>query len=133
MTHSGTRAVITFRQSPYPWRSDDGPYHYKRAEEMLVEIEAAHAVPNETEAALATCAQAHAILALAAATAINPGLQRHDCTTSQAPRMQTSSDRAIGPAAAAVVNGPISVIYPHLRPDIAEVRLDRSWRRYAQF
>jgi hypothetical protein len=55
-----------------------GPYHYKRAEEMLAEIEAAHAVPNETETALAICAQAHAILALAAATAIDPGWQRHD-------------------------------------------------------
>ena len=55
-----------------------GPYHYKRAEEILVEIEAAHALPNETEAALAICAQAHAILALAAATAIDPSWQRHD-------------------------------------------------------
>jgi hypothetical protein len=44
-----------------------GPYHYKRAEEILAEIEATNAVSNETEAALAIQAQAHAILALAAA------------------------------------------------------------------
>jgi hypothetical protein len=55
-----------------------GPYHYKRAEEILAEIEAANAVSNETEAALAIQAQAHAILALAAATAIDPGCQRHE-------------------------------------------------------
>jgi hypothetical protein len=50
-----------------------GPYHYKRAEEILAEIQATHAVPDGTETALAIRAQAHAILALAAATAIDPG------------------------------------------------------------
>jgi hypothetical protein len=56
-----------------------GPYHYKRAEEILTEIEAADAVPHGTKRALAILAQAHALLALAAATAIDPGgLQRHE-------------------------------------------------------
>jgi hypothetical protein len=55
-----------------------GPFHYKRAEEILAEIEATNAVPNQTEAALAIRARAHAILALAAATAIDPGWQRHE-------------------------------------------------------
>jgi hypothetical protein len=56
-----------------------GPYHYKRAEEILAQIEVAHAAPDGTETALAIRAQAHAILALAAATAIDPGgLHRHE-------------------------------------------------------
>jgi hypothetical protein len=56
-----------------------GPYHYKRAEEILAEIEAANAVSNDTGTALAIQAQAHALLALAAATAIDPGgVQRHE-------------------------------------------------------
>jgi len=55
-----------------------GPYHYKRAEEILAEIEATNAVSKGTETALAILAQAHAILALAAATAIDPGCQRHE-------------------------------------------------------
>jgi hypothetical protein len=55
-----------------------GPYHYKRAEEILAEIQAANAVANETDTALAIQAQAHAILALAAATAVDPGCQRHE-------------------------------------------------------
>jgi hypothetical protein len=56
-----------------------GPYHYKRAEEILAQIEAANAMPDGTGTALAIQAQAHAILALAAATAIDPGgLQRHE-------------------------------------------------------
>lgn len=54
------------------------PYHYKRAEEILAEIEAANAASNETQTARAIQAQAHAILALAAATAIDPGCQRHE-------------------------------------------------------
>jgi hypothetical protein len=29
-----------------------GPYHYKRAEEILAEIEATNSVPNRTETAL---------------------------------------------------------------------------------
>jgi hypothetical protein len=56
-----------------------GPYHYKRAEEILAEIEAADAVPNGPKTALAIRAQAHALLALAAATAIDPGgVQRYE-------------------------------------------------------
>ena len=42
-----------------------GPYHYKRAEEILAEIQAKNAVSNVTDTALAIQAQAHAILALA--------------------------------------------------------------------
>ena len=49
-----------------------GPYHHKRAEDILAEIEAANAVSNGTETALAIRAQAHSILALAVATAIDP-------------------------------------------------------------
>ena len=55
-----------------------GPYHYKKAEEILAEIEATNAVPDEADTALAIQAQAHAIVALAAATAIDPGCQRHE-------------------------------------------------------
>jgi hypothetical protein len=56
-----------------------GPYHYKRAEEILTQIEAADAVPDGTATALAIQAQAHALLALAAATAIDAGgVQRHE-------------------------------------------------------
>ena len=55
-----------------------GPYHFKRAEEILAEIEATNAVSNKTDTALAIQAQAHAILALAAATAIDPSGQRHE-------------------------------------------------------
>jgi hypothetical protein len=56
-----------------------GPYHYKRAEEILAEIEAADVVPDGTKTTLAIRARAHALLALAAATAIDPGgLQRHE-------------------------------------------------------
>ena len=56
-----------------------GPCHYKRAEEILAEVEAADAVPDGTGTVLAIRAQAHALLALAAATAIDPGgLQRHE-------------------------------------------------------
>ena len=49
-----------------------GPYHYKRAEVILAEIEAANAVYQRCRTALAIRAQAHATLALAAATAIGP-------------------------------------------------------------
>jgi hypothetical protein len=56
-----------------------GPYHYKKAEEMLAEIGAPDAGPDRAETALAIRAQAHALLALAAATAIDPGgWQRHE-------------------------------------------------------
>jgi hypothetical protein len=56
-----------------------GPYHYKKAEEMLAEIGAADAAPGGAETTLAVRAQARALLALAAATAIDPGgWQRHE-------------------------------------------------------
>jgi hypothetical protein len=55
-----------------------GPYHFKRAEEILDEIKATNAVSNETDTALAIQAQAHGIPALAAATAIDPSGQRHE-------------------------------------------------------
>ena len=55
-----------------------GPYHYMRAEEILAEIESTNAVSNETDTARAIQAQAHVILALAAATAIDPSGQRHE-------------------------------------------------------
>jgi len=55
-----------------------GPYHYRRAEEILGEIEATNAVSEEADTGLAIRAQAHAILALAAATAIDPGGQRRE-------------------------------------------------------
>jgi hypothetical protein len=56
-----------------------GPYHYKRAGEILAEVEAADAVPDGTGTVLAIRAQAHALLALAAASAIDPGgLQRQE-------------------------------------------------------
>ena len=78
-----------------------GPYHYKRAEEILAEIEAADAVPEGTETALAIRAQAHALLAVAAATAIDPGVCRGTSgTTSQGMPTRAPSDRAIRLAAA---------------------------------
>jgi len=55
-----------------------GPCHYRRAEEILAEIEAENALSSETETALAIRAQAHAALALAAATAIDPDRQREE-------------------------------------------------------
>ena len=55
-----------------------GPYHYNKAEEILAEIQAANAASNQTDTALAIQAHAHAVLALAAATAIDPGWQRHE-------------------------------------------------------
>jgi hypothetical protein len=55
-----------------------GPHHYKRAEEMLAQIEAAHAPPDGTDMALAIRAQAHALLALAAATATDTSSQRFE-------------------------------------------------------
>jgi hypothetical protein len=55
-----------------------GPYHYNRAEEILAEIQAANAASKQTDTVLAIQAHAHAILALAAATAIDPGWQRHE-------------------------------------------------------
>ena len=55
-----------------------GPYHYRRAEEILAQIEAANDLPNQTETGLAIRAQAHATLALAAATAIDPDRQREE-------------------------------------------------------
>src|SRR5580704_19618182 len=79
-----------------------GPYHYKRAEEILAEAEAADAVPDGAETALAIRAQAHALLALAAATAIDPAACRGTSgTTSQGIPTRAPSDRAIRPAAQA--------------------------------
>jgi hypothetical protein len=78
-----------------------GPYHYKRAEEILAEVEAADAVPDGTGTVLAIRAQAHALLALAAATAIDPAACRGTSgTTSQGIPARAPSDRAIRPAAA---------------------------------
>jgi hypothetical protein len=51
----------------------------KPSGQLLAQTEVADAVPDGTETALAIRAQAHAILALAAATAIDPGgLHRHE-------------------------------------------------------
>jgi hypothetical protein len=55
-----------------------GPHHYKRAEEILAEIGATNALSNEADTGLAIQAQAHAILALAAATAIDPDRHREE-------------------------------------------------------
>lgn len=56
-----------------------GRYHCKKAEEMLAEIGAADAAADGVETVLAIRAQALALLALAAATAIDPGgWQRHE-------------------------------------------------------
>jgi hypothetical protein len=48
----------------------NGPYHYAKAEEILAEIEAVPAMPDETETALSFRAAAHALLANAAAVAV---------------------------------------------------------------
>jgi hypothetical protein len=55
-----------------------GAYHYRRADEILAEIEAENALSIQTETTLAIQAQAHATLALAAATAIDPDRQREE-------------------------------------------------------
>ena len=55
-----------------------GAYHYRRADEILAEIEAANALPIQTQTTLAIRAQAHATLAPAAATAIDPDRQREE-------------------------------------------------------
>ena len=81
-----------------------GPYHQKRAREMLAQIEAANAVHDRTETALAT--QAHAILALAAAPRSTPAACRGTSgTTWQDARARIPNDRAPGPAAAHRVYG----------------------------
>jgi hypothetical protein len=54
-----------------------GPFHHKKTEEILAEIQAANAASKQTDTALAIQAHAHAILAPAAATAIDPGWHRH--------------------------------------------------------
>jgi hypothetical protein len=51
-----------------------GPEHYQEADKILAEIKATPSLSNETSLALR--AQAHAILALVAATAIDPDVQR---------------------------------------------------------
>ena len=53
-----------------------GPEHYQEAERILAEIEGTPALSNEIEALFAFRAQVHATLALAAATAIDPDMQR---------------------------------------------------------
>ena len=55
-----------------------GPYHYSKAEEILAEIERTPAQSEETRASLALRAQAHAMLALAAATAVDPDRHRQE-------------------------------------------------------
>ena len=52
-----------------------GPEHYREAERLL--DEAADTSTNEAEAAIATRAQAHATLALAAATAVKSPTDGH--------------------------------------------------------
>jgi hypothetical protein len=47
-----------------------GPEHYRKADELLAEIEATPALSNPTETSLAVRAVAHAVLAAAAATAL---------------------------------------------------------------
>ena len=83
-----------------------GPYHYKRAEEMLVQIEAANAVHDRTVTALAIQAQAHAILAFAAAPRSTPAACRGTSgTTWQDARARIWSDRTLGPTAVHRVYG----------------------------
>jgi hypothetical protein len=53
-----------------------GPCHYRRADEILAQTEAANALSTQAETTLAIRAQAHATLALAAATAIDSDRQR---------------------------------------------------------
>jgi hypothetical protein len=72
------RYHLQYRTLVSPGGPMTGPCHYRRAEEILAEIEAANALSNETETALAIRAQAHATLALAAATAIDPDRQREE-------------------------------------------------------
>jgi hypothetical protein len=55
-----------------------GPEHYQEADRILSEIKAATYLPNDTETCLVLRAQAHATLALAAATAIDPDTQREE-------------------------------------------------------
>ena len=55
-----------------------GPEHYQEAEGILAGIEGTPALSNEIEATFAFRAQVHARLALAAATAIDPDMQRAD-------------------------------------------------------
>lgn len=47
-----------------------GPEHYRKADNLLAEIEATPALSNPTETSLAIRAVAHAVLAAAAATAL---------------------------------------------------------------
>jgi hypothetical protein len=55
-----------------------GPYHYRRADEILAQIEAANALSSQAETTLAIQGQVYATLALAAATAIDPDRQREE-------------------------------------------------------
>jgi hypothetical protein len=51
----------------------DGPDHYRKAEELLAELEDHPAISAGTEAALAVRAVTHAVLAIAAAAALGDG------------------------------------------------------------
>ncbi len=47
-----------------------GPYHFRKAEDLLAEIEATPSISNPTETSLAIRAVAHTVLAAAAASAL---------------------------------------------------------------
>jgi hypothetical protein len=55
-----------------------GPEHYQEADRILAEIKATPSLSSEKQTALALRAQAHATLALVAATAIDPDRQREE-------------------------------------------------------
>jgi len=48
-----------------------GPHHFRKAEELLIEIENTPSISNPTETSLAIRAVAHAVLAAAAASALD--------------------------------------------------------------
>jgi hypothetical protein len=75
-----------------------GPYHYRKAEDLLAEIEAENALSAEAETALALRAQAHAALALAAATAVDPDGSGQSGATSQESGTRIPSGMATCPA-----------------------------------
>jgi hypothetical protein len=55
-----------------------GPYHFKKAEELLLEIERTPSITSPTETSLAIRAVVHAVLASVAATALSAsGPDRH--------------------------------------------------------
>jgi len=73
-----SRYHLQYRTLVSPAGPMTGPYHYRRADEILAQIEAANALSTQAETTLAIRAQAHATLALAAATAIDPDRQREE-------------------------------------------------------